>query len=328
METFDIMGNARPRRQIHEHGYIELVDMMPRVVPVGRTADFAVVQSARVSTGQGLKSPEEDAGLIRYLLRHRHTTPFEMVEFKFNVSLPIFIARQWIRHRTANVNEVSGRYTELPEHFYIPGEWRRQGTGNKQGGEEPMSYGCQVFEALDLSLGEEGEGGAEDMAFVEYRSRIKAGMSRELARTCLPVSTYTQWYWKCDLHNILHFLSLRCDPHAQLEIREYADAMLALIEPYVPETIRAFRDYRLEAVTLTRLELEQLRSEIAALRMERDGFQTALRAAEAAEVARHAATPGYIYEPYAPVHVSRLPISNKRENDEWQSKRTKLGLTT
>lgn len=362
METFDIMGVARPRRQIHAHGYIELVDMMPRIVPMGRTADFAVVQAARVSTGQGLKTLEADTALLRYLLRHRHTTPFEMVEFKFNVSLPIFVARQWIRHRTANVNEVSARYTELPDKYYLPGEWRRQGTSNKQGGEEPMEYAPGKYrecsdadyrdyeDAIDTMI-EEGNGAtskmihtaadnlirmrdanprvcAEDISLHEYHDRINAGVSRELARTCLPVSMYTQWYWKCDLHNILHFLSLRCDPHAQLEIREYADAMLALIEPYVPETIRAFRDYRLEAVTLTRLELEQLRSEIAALRMERDGFQTALRAAEAAEVARHAATPGYIYEPYAPVHVSRLPISNKRENDEWQSKRTKLGLTT
>lgn len=321
METYDILaGDTRPRQQIHTHGFLELVDMMPRIVPIGRTADFAIVQAARVSTGQGLKTPEEDAGLLRYLLRHRHTTPFEMVEFKFNVSLPIFVARQWIRHRTANVNEVSARYTELPDRYYLPGEWRRQGTSNKQGGEEPMDYKPEVYESADFSLGEDGEGSAEDMGMLEYHRRIKAGVSRELARTCLPVSMYTQWYWKCDLHNILHFLSLRCDPHAQLEIREYADAMLALIEPYVPETIRAFRDYRLGAVILSRLEADALEAEIRYLRSERDAYEQVVRAYEA-ECGRAAS-------PFVPLHVTRPILENKRENEEWQSKRTKLGLTT
>lgn len=316
VETRDMLGPLRPAKKIHEHGFIELVDMMPRVVPVGRTADFAVVQAARVSTGQGLKSLEEDAGLLRYLLRHRHTTPFEMVEFKFNVSLPIFIARQWIRHRTANVNEISARYTELPDHYYLPGEWRRQGTGNKQGGEEPMDYRPGEYPDTDEGM---ANSSAERIGVLEYRNRLSSGVSRELARTCLPVSTYTQWYWKCDLHNILHFLSLRCDPHAQLEIREYADAMLALIEPFVPETIRAFRDYRLEAVTLSRLEVDALHLEIKRLRSERDAYQSTTRAYEQ-ECGRSAS-------PFVPLHVTVPELTNKRENDEWQAKRTKLGLT-
>lgn len=313
--THDLLGTERPHRKIHQHGFIELVDMMPRVVPVGRTADSAIVQAARTSTGQGLKTPEEDRGLIRYLLRHRHTTPFEMVEFKFNVSLPIFIARQWIRHRTANVNEVSARYTVLPDQYYLPGEWRRQSKSNRQGGEEPMEYEPWADEVnCDRKLHQ-----VEDMSFMEYHRRVRAGVSRELARSCLPVSAYTQWYWKCDLHNILHFLSLRCDPHAQLEIRDYADAMLALIEPFVPVTIEAFRDYRLGAVTLSRLEADSLRAEIARLKLERDGYMQAVRQYEQES--------GRAASPFSPIHVTVPELSNKRENDEWLAKRTKLGLT-
>jgi thymidylate synthase (FAD) len=265
---------------------------MPRLVPEGQTADAAIVQAARVSYGQGTKKVNEDRGLIRYLMRHRHTTPFEMVEFKFHIAMPIFVARQWIRHRTANVNEYSARYSILPDHFYRPSveSVRKQSASNRQGGEETFA---------PASGGGGGEVGTAEQ-FLEYLAKAEAlyadysrlteaGVSRELARIGLPVSVYTQWYWKCDLHNVLRFLSLRIDPHAQLEIRAYAEAMLALIEPIVPMTVEAWRDYELESVRLTKLEVEAIRD---------------LRAGGTGEI----------------------KSDNKRERAEWEAKRKALGL--
>ncbi len=271
----DVLGGcSRHEIRIHEHGFIALIDAMPRMVPQGQTADAAIVQAARVSYGQGTKKVSEDRGLIRYLMRHRHTTPFEMVEFKFHVSMPIFIARQWIRHRTANVNEYSGRYSVIPDHFYRPtldavradskeaqlaasqmALWeegvRKQSATNRQGGTEalPTATAQDFFAYLDEA----------EALYHKYESLLSRGVSRELARIGLPVSVYTQWYWKCDLHNILRFLSLRMDRHAQAEIRAYAEAMLALLEPIVPVTVEAWRDYELGAVHLSRLEAEALR---------------------------------------------------------------------
>jgi len=303
-----LQGLARREVRIHEHGFIALLDTMPRLVPEGQTADAAIVQAARVSYGQGTKRVNEDRGLIRYLLRHRHTTPFEMVEFKFHISMPIFIARQWIRHRTANVNEYSGRYSIMPDHFYRPSldAVRKQSATNRQGGSETFAVADGTKGQKDR--GTEGAGtsgfhppvadggGAEhreakgvspdagcrmpdaesrtphdflalldraEALYPEYERLLEAGVSREMARIALPLSTYTQWYWKCDLHNILHFLKLRLDPHAQEEIRLYAQAMLDLIEPIVPITIEAFRDYELESMRLTRLEIEALRKRLA-----------------------------------------------------------------
>jgi thymidylate synthase (FAD) len=227
---------------------------MPRFAPVGKTADFAIVQAARVSYGQGTRQVNEDRGLIRYLARHRHTTPFEMVEFKFHHVMPIFIARQWIRHRTANVNEYSARYSVVPDRFYHPGteNVRKQSASNRQGGEEPMDEltAKEFCEHLDKVEG----------SYAEYEKFIEKGVAREIARIALPVSVYTEWYWKCDLHNIFHFLSLRMDPHAQQEIRDYANAMFALIQPIVPIAAEAFEDYQLSGLHLTRLEIEALRS--------------------------------------------------------------------
>jgi len=253
--TFDVMnGAARLEVKVHDHGLVALVDVMPRLVPVGQTADAAIVQAARVSYGQGTKKVSEDRGLIRYLLRHRHTTPFEMIEFKFHVVMPIFIARQWIRHRTANVNEYSARYSVVPDRFYIPSldNVRGQSATNRQGGEQPVDVGT-AQEFLDW-LAE------SDKQYQRYQELLDKGVTRELARVGLPVNVYTEWYWKCDLHNTLHFLSLRMDPHAQQEIRDYANAMFALIQPIVPITAEAFLDYRLEAMQLTRLEIEAVRS--------------------------------------------------------------------
>ncbi len=251
----DVMdGASRWNIPIHQHGFIALVDAMPRLVPEGQTADSAIVQSARVSYGQGTKMVSEDRGLVRYLMRHRHSTPFEMVEFKFHIAMPIFIARQWIRHRTANVNEYSARYSIMPDRFYRPDidNVRKQSKTNRQGGEGPIDAGtAEDF----LKLLENAEAN-----YQRYLELTEKGVARELARAVLPVSVYTEWYWKCDLHNIFHFLSLRMDPHAQIEIQDYAKAMYELIKPIVPVACEAFEDYRLNAMHLTGLEIDAIRS--------------------------------------------------------------------
>ncbi len=290
----DVMsGDARREIRCYDHGFVALIDAMPRLVPQGQTADSAIVQAARVSYGAGTKKINEDRGLIRYLLRHRHTTPFEMVEFKFHIAMPIFIARQWIRHRTASVNEYSGRYSILPDQFYRPGidEVRKQSRGNRQGGEE--LFAAHANGQADGAMAQEARTAAEFVRFLEdsealyerYTRLTEQGVSREMARMGLPVSLYTQWYWKCDLHNILRLLSLRMDPHAQEEIRVYATAMHDLIESIVPITMEAWRDYELESVRLTRLEIEAMRA-----------------------------------------GSERISGDNKREQEEWQAKRARLGL--
>jgi thymidylate synthase (FAD) len=250
----DVMAGAgRWSVRIHEHGLIALVDVMPRLVPEGKTADYAIVQAARVSYGLGTRQVSQDRGLIRYLARHRHTTPFEMVELKFHCAMPIFVARQWIRHRTANVNEYSGRYSILPDRFYRPtiDEVRRQSAENRQGGEEAAD---EVTAAAFVTWLD-----TLDAQYRQYEDLLARGVSRELARIGLPVNMYTEWYWKCDLHNVFHFLSLRLDEHAQREIRDYAFAMFALILPIAPLACEAFLDYDLEAIRLTRLEVEAIR---------------------------------------------------------------------
>jgi thymidylate synthase (FAD) len=254
-ELVDIMsGSARWEIKVHDHGLVALCDVMPRLVPAGKTADFAIVQAARVSYGQGTKQVNEDRGLIRYLARHHHTTPFEMVEFKFHHVMPIFVARQWIRHRTANVNEYSARYSVVQDRFYKPTiqNVRKQSLQNRQGGDEAIDEmtAREFCEYLDRAAS----------IYEEYEKHLEKGVSRELARMALPVNVYTEWYWKCDLHNVLHFLSLRMDAHAQQEIRDYATAMFALIQPIVPIAAEAFLDYQLGAVHLSRLEVEALKS--------------------------------------------------------------------
>lgn len=251
----DVMeGSARWEIGVHDHGLVALVDVMPRLVPEGKTADYAIVQAARVSYGEGTRKVNEDRGLIRYLARHHHTTPFEMVEFKFHHVMPIFIARQWIRHRTANVNEYSARYSVVKDRFYhpLPEEVRRQGMNNRQGGDEPMDtltaeQFCQWLDEVEAS-------------YQKYEQFLEKGVSREMARIALPASVYTEWYWKIDLHNLMHFLSLRMDSHAQKEIRDYANAMFALIQPIVPVAAEAFIDYTVDAMALSRLEVEAIRS--------------------------------------------------------------------
>tara|TARA_R100001143_G_C3333679_1_gene120710 strand:+ start:152 stop:1126 length:975 start_codon:yes stop_codon:yes gene_type:complete len=245
---------------ILKDGFVRLVDFMPRMRPTGTTLDYAIVQAARVSYGAGTKTHRDDVGLIRHLLRNKHTSPFEMVELKFHVKMPIFVARQWVRHRTASINEYSGRYSEMPDECYIPEEWRGQGKNNRQGSEGVVEYEpSQSYEDPSLPLHLIEQANAEGVAFQEYKTRLEAGVSRELARTCLPLSTFTEWYWKIDLHNLMHFLRLRLDSHAQEEIRVYGCAIDAIISKLFPSTHSAFRDFIVESMTLSRLEIDALK---------------------------------------------------------------------
>jgi thymidylate synthase (FAD) len=235
-----------------DHGFVVLKDHMGD--------DQTIVQSARVSYGKGTKQVSEDRHLIRYLLRHQHTTPFEMVEFRFLMKLPIFVARQLVRHRTANINEYSGRYSEMPNEFYIPElvDIAPQSKSNHQGraGEMDPIVAAAVrgdieaagFNAYDLYRQLIGND--------DYGSSFKGGIAKELARMVLPLNNYTEWYWKIDLKNLMHFLKLREDSHAQKEIQVFANAVHHLIEPIVPLAMEAFKDYWQEGATLSRMELK------------------------------------------------------------------------
>jgi thymidylate synthase (FAD) len=264
-----------------DHGFVRVIDYMGD--------DSAVVQAARVSYGVGTKQTSDDRGLIRYLMRHRHSTPFEMCELKLHVKLPIFVARQWVRHRTANINEYSARYSILDKEFYVPDfaffaagklgdQFRKEGektgqkhlaelfrldlkeaasqsTTNKQGREEFLSDD-EARDAISIIKSESAR------AYTNYAKLLneeggkkldegKKGLARELARIVLPTNFYTQWYWKIDLHNLLHFLSLRADPHAQYEIRAYAECISDIARKWVPHTWAAFEDYRQGGVQLS-----------------------------------------------------------------------------
>lgn len=231
-----------------DYGFVRLVDYMGD--------DSSIVQAARVSYGKGTKTVNEDRGLIRYLMRHRHTTPFEMVEFKFHVKLPIFIARQWIRHRTANVNEYSGRYSEMKDEFYIPdkSQIRLQSISNRQGRAEEQ---INQDEASQISNDMRS---IQTTAFAEYQKLLEKGISREIARINLPLSNYTEWYWKIDLHNLFHFLSLRMDSHAQYEIRVFAETIAnEIVKPIVPVAYEAFEDYILNGENFSANELTAIK---------------------------------------------------------------------
>ncbi len=232
------------------HGFVVLVDYMGN--------DAAIVQAARVSYGQGTKSVRDDRGLIRYLLRHRHTTPFEMVELKFLVRLPIFVARQWIRHRSASTNEYSARYSIVPDEFEVPPpqEVRHQSTRNRQGRGGPLDAPAVERFRSDLDR-------VSKAAYEAYTRALDAGVARETARLLLPVAYYTQWYWKVNLWNLFHFLSLRLDPHAQEEIRLYAVELAGLGRLVCPTAFEAFDEFLLEGLTLSRREQAALRRILA-----------------------------------------------------------------
>jgi len=211
--------------------------------------DDAIVQAARVSYGQGTSKVSQDRGLIRYLMRHRHTTPFEMVEFKFHCKMPIFVARQWVRHRTANINEYSLRYSEARDEFYMPEpeHIQFQSALNKQGrsGEVPVELKQKVFDYFKKN---------SERSFALYQELNEAGVARELARSLLPVNIYTEWYWKNDLHNLLHFIGLRSDGHAQYEIRVFSDAMAHYVKEKAPFAWEAYQDYVVHGMRFSRVE--------------------------------------------------------------------------
>ncbi len=255
----EILYEAVP---VLDHGFVRVIDYMGD--------DGAIVQAARVSYGKGTRKVSEDRGLINYLMRHRHTTPFEMCEIKYHVKMPIFVARQWIRHRTANVNEYSARYSILDREFYIPApehlaaqsSSNRQGRGEVLEGEEAARVLALLREDAERNyahyedmLNEDEAGNARDPG--------RRGLARELARMNLTLNTYTQWYWKIDLHNLMHFLSLRADHHAQYEIRVYAEAMLETLKRWVPITYEAFTQYRLGGAHLSAKGLEVVRRMLA-----------------------------------------------------------------
>ena len=224
-----------------DNGFVRLVDSMG--------GDDAIVQAARVSYGKGTSKVSQDRGLIRYLMRHRHTTPFEMVEFKFHCKMPIFVARQWVRHRTANINEYSLRYSEARDDFYIPKKEhiQFQSALNKQG---RMGEVSDELKKKVQSYFEE----ISDRSFKIYSELNQAGVARELARAVLPVNLYTEWYWKNDLHNLLHFVGLRSDSHAQYEIRVFSDAMAESIKAVAPFAWEAYQDYAVKGLRFSRIE--------------------------------------------------------------------------
>jgi len=246
-----------------DHGFIRVIDYMGD--------DAAIVQAARVSYGRGTKQVSQDKGLINYLMRHWHSTPFEMCEIKFHVKLPIFVARQWIRHRTANVNEYSARYSIMDKEFYIPdaSQLAPQSKLNHQGRGDQVLSAAESARVLEILKGDSEQTYAhyEELMNADATGKVidesKSGIARELARMNLTLNYYTQWYWKIDLHNLMHFLMLRADPHAQYEIRVYADAMIKVIEKWVPFAFEAFEEHRLHGSRLSRSGLGVVKRMIA-----------------------------------------------------------------
>lgn len=232
-----------------DHGFIRVIDYMGD--------DSSIVQAARVSYGKGTKKVSEDKGLINYLMRHNHTTPFEMCEIKLHVKLPIFVARQWIRHRTANVNEYSGRYSVMPKEFYLPSPEHiaMQAKDNHQGRSDkslPKEKALEIRKKLEKTSLESYDYYLSMLGSDEDKEIDGLNIARELARTHLPINFYTEWYWKIDLHNLLHFLALRADEHAQYEIRVYAEVILnQIVKPWVPWVYEAFMNYRVNAIKIS-----------------------------------------------------------------------------
>jgi thymidylate synthase (FAD) len=268
VEVEDLLYEPIP---VLDHGFVRVIDYMGD--------DAAIVQAARVSYGAGTKRARDDAGLINYLMLHWHTSPFEMCEIKLHVKLPIFVARQWIRHRTANVNEYSARYSILDREFYVPApeHLAAQSSANRQGraGVLEGDEAKRVFEILRDDA-ERAYDRYEEMlnetADGETLDESRAGLARELARMNLPVSFYTQWYWKTDLHNLMHFIRLRADAHAQYEIRAYADVLHDVMRKWVPITTEAFDNHRAGAAQLSKPALEAVRAMLAGEEVEPERF--------------------------------------------------------
>ncbi len=275
-----------------DHGFVNLLDYMG--------GDVDIERAARISYGQETRKINETKGLVRYLLRHEHTSPFEMVEFKFHQKMPLFVARQWVRHRTASLNEYSARYSVVRDEFYIPeaGVISVQSSDNKQGRgpEVDPSLAQEVQDKLRTHFRN-----SHDLYLWLLDEDIGAGLAREIARLPLPVAVYTEWYWKCDLHNILHLLNLRMDKHAQYEIRVHAEAMANIVKDSVPITWQAFEEYQLNAVKINEFEITTLRDMLLARNVHFSSEEIEQRAKNAG-------------------------LTNKREIQEMVEKVRKMGL--
>ncbi len=254
--------------KVLDKGFIRVVDYMGN--------DSSVVQAARVSYGKGTKKKSEDEGLIRYLLRHRHTTPFEMCEIKLHIKLPIFIARQWIRHRTASINEYSARYSILEDEFYIPKKYylAEQSLSNKQGrgdniDEKSASKILKILKEDSLNCYKNYSWMLNEKNSDQY-DNDRPSLSRELARINLTLNTYTQWYWKIDLHNFMHFVSLRADSHSQFEIREYGKTLLTILSKWTPLSYKAFLSYRLNSAELSMESINVIKKMISGKKVKKD----------------------------------------------------------
>jgi len=273
-----------------DKGFVEVVDVMPRLLPEGQTCDYAICQMARLSYQHGTKTVNEDKGLIRYLMRCQHTSPFESIEIKLNVKMPIFVSRQFCRHRTSSLNEVSARYSVMKDEFYLPKpeDLRAQSKSNKQGSEGtiPESDAEMYSNAIQQQCRD---------SYKWYTNMLEAGVTREQARMILPLNLYTQFYWKQNLHNMLHLLALRMDAHAQYEIRVYANAIFDIVKHLAPWTIEAFDDYNI------------LRNAIKITSLEKDAFRN--------------------YTAENAVTLPQIDSQNKRERSEWRQKATELGFT-
>ena len=237
-----ILGQIFPVQNL---GHVRCIDFLGN--------DNAIVQMARVSYGEGTKTVNEDRGLIRYLMEHKHTSPFEGCMIKLHLKMPIFVARQWVRHRTASMNEYSLRYSEMRDEFYVPdlSEIQLQSKSNKQGSEEGLSQTMQEEFRLMVET-------TNKNCMDEYKDSLEAGVAREMARITLPLTAYTEFYWQISLHNLLHFLRLRCDGHAQKQIRDYADVILQMVNTWVPLTAEAFHDFVMESKSFSRIEMNLL----------------------------------------------------------------------
>ena len=254
--------------KVLDRGFIRVVDYMGN--------DSSIVQAARVSYGKGTKKKSEDEGLIRYLLRHRHTTPFEMCEIKLHIKLPIFIARQWIRHRTASINEYSARYSILEDEFYIPKKYylAEQSSSNKQGrgdniDEKSASKILKILKEDSLNCYKNYSWMLNEKNSDQYDNN-RPSLSRELARINLTLNTYTQWYWKIDLHNFMHFVSLRADSHSQFEIREYGKTLLKILSKWTPLSYKAFLSYRLNSAELSMESINVIKKMISGKKVKKD----------------------------------------------------------
>ena len=289
MDALDLVPNKKI--ECLDLGFVELVDVMPRIVPDGQTCDYAICQMARTSYGSGTKTINEDKGLINYLLRAAHTSPFESIEIKLHMRLPIFVARQMIRHRSSSLNEISARYSVMEDNFYIPKpqELRAQSSTNKQGSEGKIDD----IQASVFSSAIEAQARS---SYELYTRMIEAGVAREQARMVLPVNLYTEWYWKQDLHNLMHLMALRCDHHAQYEIQVYGNAILEIVRHLCPWTIEAWEKYHpmRGAMKLTSLEknaIKKYNSDKSSLSLE-----------------------------------GRIDTENKRDQNEWIEKAKTLGF--